>query len=194
VADTWQPSGLNPFDMIHEERAERLHEWRIHRRAPVAILLDEPNRFPADETLLEEAIAELADIRKHAKQKPADGELWYDTDQHCSICGDEGDLVQDHCHTTGLFRGYLCRSCNLAEGIRDSATLKAWRTSAPYLKIGRRWLYRQECDDCTMEDLEDIAFPIWLDYHSWWKDEMVGHLMVNEPLAKMLARTMREKN
>lgn len=36
----------------------------------------------------------------------------------CATCGDRspGSLVEDHCHETGLFRGYLCRSCNTREG------------------------------------------------------------------------------
>ena len=34
----------------------------------------------------------------------------------CAICEDEGGLVEDHDHETGLVRGYLCRSCNTQEG------------------------------------------------------------------------------
>ncbi len=42
----------------------------------------------------------------------------------CSICGSEGDLVLDHCHSTGKIRGPLCRQCNAALGLfKDSANL-----------------------------------------------------------------------
>lgn len=35
----------------------------------------------------------------------------------CDICGDtESKLQLDHCHTTGKYRGLLCRACNLALG------------------------------------------------------------------------------
>lgn len=34
----------------------------------------------------------------------------------CEICLVTEDLVIDHCHSTGQFRGVLCRTCNLALG------------------------------------------------------------------------------
>lgn len=34
----------------------------------------------------------------------------------CEICSVTDDLVIDHCHDTGQFRGVLCRTCNLALG------------------------------------------------------------------------------
>lgn len=34
----------------------------------------------------------------------------------CAICGWHGHLHWDHDHSTGLFRGWLCPSCNLALG------------------------------------------------------------------------------
>ena len=39
----------------------------------------------------------------------------------CEICnsapsGRYSHLVLDHCHTTGIFRGWLCADCNLALG------------------------------------------------------------------------------
>lgn len=35
---------------------------------------------------------------------------------NCEICGQECDTVWDHNHKTGLFRGWLCRPCNLGLG------------------------------------------------------------------------------
>ena len=41
-------------------------------------------------------------------------------DERCEVCGLRDDrssqLVPDHCHNTGNFRGWLCPSCNLAIG------------------------------------------------------------------------------
>ena len=40
---------------------------------------------------------------------------------NCEICGVLVKTVFDHCHRTGLFRGWLCRQCNLALGFaKDS--------------------------------------------------------------------------
>lgn len=38
-------------------------------------------------------------------------------DGRCAICGKRRDLVCDHEHATGLVRGWLCSSCNTAEGL-----------------------------------------------------------------------------
>lgn len=37
-------------------------------------------------------------------------------DSHCSICSRTKKLVLDHDHTTGKFRGYICRDCNMGIG------------------------------------------------------------------------------
>jgi hypothetical protein len=36
--------------------------------------------------------------------------------QKCAACGKEKKLMVDHCHKTGLVRGGLCRTCNMALG------------------------------------------------------------------------------
>lgn len=41
----------------------------------------------------------------------------------CACCGVEtNDKCADHCHITGKFRGMLCQSCNIAEGILKTAS------------------------------------------------------------------------
>lgn len=37
----------------------------------------------------------------------------------CEICGRSDRICFDHCHKTGKFRGWICRSCNLALGYVD---------------------------------------------------------------------------
>lgn len=34
----------------------------------------------------------------------------------CPICDRETKLVLDHCHKTGLLRGFICQKCNIALG------------------------------------------------------------------------------
>lgn len=48
-------------------------------------------------------------------------------DQRCAICGrqSDGTHVQDHDHVSGQVRGYLCPSCNTAEG-KSVHILFAW--------------------------------------------------------------------
>ena len=35
------------------------------------------------------------------------------------MCGKHDRLVRDHCHASGLFRGWVCTSCNLILGLWD---------------------------------------------------------------------------
>jgi hypothetical protein len=42
----------------------------------------------------------------------------------CGICGSEEDLTIDHCHERYVYRGILCRNCNVGLGMfRDSVAL-----------------------------------------------------------------------
>lgn len=44
----------------------------------------------------------------------------------CELCGEEGKTVFDHCHTSGIFRGWLCDRCNKVLGlVYDSPSLLA---------------------------------------------------------------------
>jgi hypothetical protein len=54
----------------------------------------------------------------------------------CEICSRPGPVVWDHCHATGLFRGWLCSQCNAGIGLLrdDPSTL---RRAADYLEARR---------------------------------------------------------
>lgn len=57
----------------------------------------------------------LARARRHGgKPLPLDVEM--PDDAQCAICGSSDDLVLDHCHESGKFRGVLCQMCNLTLG------------------------------------------------------------------------------
>jgi hypothetical protein len=61
----------------------------------------------------------------------------------CATCtlGDGGPLVYDHDHETGLLRGLLCRSCNIAEGTSMHPAFVGYRVRHPMLILGLevRW-------------------------------------------------------
>lgn len=63
---------------------------------------------------------------------PAVGADMFDwQNDRCAVCGKSNvtrRLVLDHCHLTGLVRGYLCSSCNSQEGWGGDAEWGAWRT------------------------------------------------------------------
>jgi hypothetical protein len=54
----------------------------------------------------------------------------------CVICGDNGDLVVDHDHTTGKVRGMLCNHCNRGLGhFRDSPMLLEFAAQYLYAAV-----------------------------------------------------------
>jgi hypothetical protein len=65
-------------------------------------------------------------------------------DGRCAICGKVRDLVCDHDHATGLVRGWLCSSCNTAEGTHQESdtifSLYRERHPAAILGLAIRYL------------------------------------------------------
>jgi hypothetical protein len=92
-------------------------------------------------------------FRSKAHRTPANGELWFgpaDAEAFggipCAICGEFGmgeRLQNDHCHVTGIWRGYLCRSCNHSEGRSNASRFDWWMLYAPGI-TGERILHGPE--------------------------------------------------
>lgn len=58
------------------------------------------------------------------------------TSDVCEVCGTDDRLCYDHDHTTGEFRGVLCRQCNVSiGGLGD--TLESLEKAVSYLKKDR---------------------------------------------------------
>jgi len=39
--------------------------------------------------------------------------------KNCEVCGQARRICFDHCHLTGLFRGWICSHCNTILGLAD---------------------------------------------------------------------------
>ena len=54
-------------------------------------------------------------------------------DGKCDLCGAEETMHADHCHATGVIRGFLCRACNVGLGhFKDDPELM--RRAAEYIE------------------------------------------------------------
>lgn len=63
-------------------------------------------------------------------------QVWEQQEHKCAICRQDTRPFLDHCHASGRFRGFLCRSCNLALGLfLDS--VESLKTAVAYLEANR---------------------------------------------------------
>lgn len=63
-------------------------------------------------------------------------------DGRCAICGvARVHLVDDHDHSTGMTRGYLCRGCNVGEGVSVLPVFDKYRARNPASILGVRLPY-----------------------------------------------------
>lgn len=63
--------------------------------------------------------------RKAGRKKP----------KQCEVCGGRGLIVFDHCHATGVFRGWICDPCNRTLG-QSQDNAERLRKLADYLEKG----------------------------------------------------------
>jgi hypothetical protein len=64
--------------------------------------------------------------------------LWLWHAGRCAICGELRKLVEDHCHQSGLVRGFLCHSCNS----NPRGPHGAYSQNPPTLVLGIKLYYR----------------------------------------------------
>ena len=169
-------------DMDEDEELQRFSQFRERCRVRLPWKIDNwDDLFPYDQEEAEKMLADLAS----RKRQPLQG-LWFDN-LVCQMCGlDTPDLVQDHCHFTGLNRGLLCRRCNQREGLDDDPKWRLWRLAAPELERPNRSIYRYECKDCDHKTLMKCPFPVLYDFHRWVSAE-------NYHMLKSLARRSLRK-
>ncbi len=93
----------------------------------------------------------------------------------CAICHrrPERGLCIDHCHATGMVRGLICHSCNLALGLFQDDAMRMIRAVAylgmrdARMVLDVQFAYaRQELDrwDCLLTELLQVPLgdlPIW---------------------------------
>lgn len=141
--------------------------------------MDGPPLKKADSNLFEIAKSAIDDLHrwrsKNNRPEPP-GFLWWDdgftisgssgtfASGKCSMCGPVFDTIttlhMDHCHQTGLYRGLLCRNCNLREGKMTSQWSLLWRLTAPNLAVGRRVIYRTERYTREFDQAELFSAPM----------------------------------
>ncbi len=74
---------------------------------------------------------------------------------HCEVCGEQREIHFDHCHDSGLFRGWVCERCNNVLGlVKDNPVLL--ENLARYLRNSFRridqmdWIVRTETEDMLL--------------------------------------------
>lgn len=113
------------------------------------------------------------------------GDMFDWQNYRCAWCGLEPKmdrLVEDHCHMTGLVRGYLCRRCNIVEGKSWDSAWDRWREGDnPAFAIKEFRIYRSSWGGGT-----PISSQGALHYYSHaeriaWFELIPGHLEAGAP-------------
>ncbi|PZR96699.1 MAG: hypothetical protein DLM69_10495 [Candidatus Chloroheliales bacterium] len=63
--------------------------------------------------------------------------LWFNQHEECAACGSQISLQTgylDHDHTNGEVRGFVCRNCNLAEGLLKGYTHEQFKRFCSYVE------------------------------------------------------------
>lgn len=92
---------------------EKSNDWK--RKNPEWLRAYSKARYAAD------PIKGRERVRKYARKRLGSSPPTRETPQLCECCSrkpnGKGGLHLDHCHVTGLFRGWLCHNCNTALGL-----------------------------------------------------------------------------
>jgi hypothetical protein len=110
--------------------------WAIPNEIPGRVSEgDDADLLPAIRELLPAIRNLLASCPKELRRQRAFH------DGRCAISGRRDTLVEDHDHTTGFFRGWLCRSCNTLEGVSSHRVFAKYRQRNPATILGATWEY-----------------------------------------------------
>lgn len=99
-------------------------------------------------------------------------DLWTWQAGRCAMCGRRaGDaLVEDHCHATGLVRGFLCRSCNSCEGWSSDAKWDGWRSGDnPAAAIGEFSIHVGLFGDTALSPTSVLDHYSPAERNAWWR-------------------------
>ena len=102
-----------------------------------------------------------------------DDDLWTWQAGRCAACNRRaGDaLVLDHCHFTGLCRGYLCRSCNTSEGWSSDEAWEPWRTGDnTAAAIGEFDVYVGLYGDTALSPSAVLSHYSPSERNAWWRE------------------------
>lgn len=129
-----------------------------------------------------------------------DADLWEWQAGRCAWCGrNVGDVLWlDHCHMTGLVRGYLCRSCNRVEGSGENGEWDEWRNGDhTATAIGHVDWYVNQRGETAISQRSALYFYSRTERQNWWRSLVAAHEAgefvwpLDAPLTDM-ARTRRD--
>lgn len=90
---------------------------------------------------------------------------WHDG--QCAMCGN-GTLVLDHCHDTGIVRGYLCRACNRQE-CEGGPRWQAWRSGDhPAAAFGHFEIYQNMYGTTPISPYSALVYYTASEAEAWW--------------------------
>lgn len=115
-----------------EEKRRRRAEWQrqYYWKHHDEFLAKLRQRWHAGDGIKHQARKRQRRVEKAKRPKP----------DICDVCGDNTtDIVFDHCHQRGIFRGWLCNPCNRALGcVRDDPD--RLRKLIAYLERTKDWV------------------------------------------------------
>lgn len=92
----------------------------------------------------------------------------------CAICGIENDrfhsrtMARDHCHETGLVRGYLCSPCNTGEASDD---WDEWRNGDHVAQaLGHFEVYQNQFRATPLSPTSALSWFTRDEQFAWWAE------------------------